>query len=97
MTTSRPHDSPPIVHPTPWRVHRDGTHPVVANISEEPLEFARAIIRVGDRVTTERWGIVLPGDENEVCLCGLDTSDLCVTLSFRRAGVDEELLWQFVL
>ncbi|WP_156762003.1 hypothetical protein [Microbacterium karelineae] len=83
--------------PTPWRTRRDGAHPVVTNISGEPLEYARAIIRAGDRVTTERWGVVLPDDANEICLCGLDPSDLCVTLSWRRAGVDEELLWQFVL
>lgn len=97
MTTTSALDADSAALPTPWHASREWPHPVVTNASDEPLEFARAIIRVGDRVTTERWGIVLPDDENEICLCGLDTSDLCVTLSWRRAGIDEELLWQFVL
>ncbi|HLS93494.1 MAG TPA: hypothetical protein VK015_08280 [Microbacterium sp.] len=92
-TNSRPL---PSARATPWAVHPDPPHSVVVNASDEPLEYARAIIRAGDVVTTERWGLVLPGDENDLCLCGLDPADLCVTISWRRAGVDEELLWQFV-
>lgn len=85
-------------HPltTPWSVRRQFPHPIVLNTSVEPLEYARALIRAGDHITTEHWGTVLPADENEICLCDIDTADLAVTLSWRRAGVDEELLWQFV-
>ena len=85
-------------HRSPWRVSRAAPHPVVQNASPEPLVLARAMIRVGDRVDTEQWGTVLPGDENEICLCGVDTSDACVTVSWRRSGrTAEELLWQFVM
>ncbi|GGD36745.1 hypothetical protein GCM10010915_16750 [Microbacterium faecale] len=82
---------------SPWLVHRSAPHPVIRNASAEPLSYARALIRVGDDVITERWGTVLPGDEGEICLCGLDPADVCVTVSWRPAGTDEELLWQFVL
>ena len=82
---------------SPWRVRRSFPHPVVTNASDEPLALARAIIREGDRIHTERWGLILPHEQNEICLCGLDTSDLCVTLSWRPAGTEgRELLWQFV-
>ena len=87
----------PLARISPWTVSRSPPHPSVRNSSPDPLCYARALIRVGDDVTTEHWGTVLPGDEQELCLCGLDTSDLCVTLTWRRAGCDEELLWQFVL
>jgi len=89
-------DASPVV-PSPWRVRRSFPHPVVTNIADRPLALARAIIRVGDDVYAERWGLVLPNDQNEVCLCGLDTDDLCVTISWREAGAEgRELLWQFV-
>lgn len=87
----------PLARVTPWSVRRAPPHPVARNTSPEPLCYARALIRVGDDVTTEYWGTVLPGDEQEICLCGLDAADLCITLTWRRAGTDEELLWQFVL
>lgn len=82
--------------PTPWLVQRELPHPVVVNTSVEPLEYARALIRTGDRVMTEHWGTILPGDENEICLCDTDVADMAITLSWRRVGIDEELLWQFV-
>jgi hypothetical protein len=73
-------DDSPVV-PSPWRVRRSFPHPVVTNASDEPLALARALIRVGDEVHIEQWGLILPHDQNEICLCGLETSDL---------------LWQFV-
>lgn len=83
--------------PSPWRVRRSFPHPIVTNVSEHPLALARAIIRVGDRVHTEQWGLVLPQDQNEICLCGLTTHDMCITLSWRATGAEgRELLWQFV-
>ncbi|WP_188699564.1 hypothetical protein [Microbacterium nanhaiense] len=89
-------DALPLI-PSPWRVRRSFPHPVITNVSDHPLALARAIIRVGDDVHTERWGLVLPGDQNEVCLCGLETHDMCVTISWRPSGAEgRELLWQFV-
>ena len=89
-------DVSPVV-PAPWRVRRTFPHPTVTNVSDAPLALARAIIRVGNDVHTERWGLVLPHEQNEICLCGLDTADLCVTLSWRATGAEgRELLWQFV-
>jgi len=83
--------------PAPWRVRRSFPHPVVTNASDAPLALARAMIRVGDDVHLEQWGLMLPHDQNEICLCGLETGDLCVTLSWRSAGAEgRELLWQFV-
>lgn len=83
--------------PSPWRVRRSFPHPVVTNVSDAPLALARAMIREGDEVHLEQWGLVLPGDQNEICLCGLETGDLCVTLSWRSTGAEgRELLWQFV-
>lgn len=83
--------------PSPWRVRRSFPHPVVTNVSDAPLALARAMIRERDEVHLEQWGLVLPGDQNEICLCGLETGDLCVTLSWRSTGAEgRELLWQFV-
>jgi len=70
---------------------------VVVNASDEPLALARAFIRAGTKTQTEQWGLVLPGDQNEICLCDVPTGDLCVTVSWRPTGAEgRELLWQFV-
>ena len=77
-------------------MQRDLPHPIVANASVEPLEYGCALIRAGDPGDDRHGGTILPGDENEICLCDIDVADMAITLSWRRAGVDEELLWQFV-
>ncbi|WP_221585220.1 hypothetical protein [Microbacterium sp. G2-8] len=100
ITAVTPPSTPPspLPYAVPWAVRRDGTHPVVTNASHEPLEYARALFSDGSaRVGSETWGLVLPEEEQELCLCGLDESDTVVTLSWFRTADDREYLWQFVL
>ncbi|MBP2437798.1 hypothetical protein [Microbacterium amylolyticum] len=94
MTPSASRHSSPV----PWAVERAGAHPIVTNASDEPLEYVKALVFDGnERLHAESWGLVLPGDHSELCLCGIEPSDASVALIWFRAGDNQELLWRFVL
>jgi hypothetical protein len=83
----------------PWRVDREhGTHPLVTNSSDAPLEVVRAFIDVGHRVReTQQWGRVAVDETVELCLCDHDPSEAIVTLAWFRPRDGVEYLWRFVL
>ncbi|WP_051172651.1 hypothetical protein [Microbacterium indicum] len=90
--------APPLAYAVPWHVTRDGPHPLVTNASAEPLEHVRALLTdATPRVAHEPWGLVLPGEEVEICLCDFEEASAAVVLSWFRTAGDEEYLWRFVL
>lgn len=90
---------PPTAYAVPWRIERaHGTHPLVTNVSDAPLDFVRVFID-GDHVTvdTQLWGQMIPGEAAELCLCDLDQADIVVTLAWFRPATGLEYVWRFVL
>lgn len=81
----------------PWHVDRsDPAHPRVLNASREPADFVRAFVH--DDVappSSEHWGLVLPDETCELCLCERALASTLVTLAWFRPGEDDEYLWRF--
>ncbi|MGW9112382.1 hypothetical protein [Microbacterium sp. NPDC055683] len=83
----------------PWDVDRaDPDHPRVRNAAKEPADLVRVFVH--DETTPpsiEHWGLVLPGEVCELCLCDRDLSRTIVSVAWFRADDGEEYLWRFVL
>jgi hypothetical protein len=92
---------PPSVsaYRVPWRILRDErAHPIVVNISTEPVDFVRAVRDdplAG--ISTELWGQVLPAEHVELCLCDAELDDVVVTIAWFRQSDGLEYLWRFVV
>lgn len=97
MLTLLPTARPPLAYRVPWRVNRtDIAHPRVANRSFEPASGVRAFVHDdGSPPGSEHWGLVMPGDVHELCLCDRDLGSAIVTVAWFRLGDDEEYLWRF--
>nr|WP_274638118.1 hypothetical protein [Microbacterium bovistercoris] len=83
--------------PVPWMVDRlYDTHPVVTNVSAEPLDFVRVLITGGRRAPgMTHWGQMLPGESAELCLCEHELDRTLVTLTWFQPGGGDELIWHF--
>ncbi|NHI17279.1 hypothetical protein [Microbacterium excoecariae] len=90
--------SPHPVYAVPWTVVRDGAHPVLRNSSDEPLAYVRTVLAnpAAGPPVGEPWGLVLPGDEIDLCLCDLDADNVTVSVAWQPLGTEAELVWQFV-
>lgn len=89
---------PPPAYAVPWRVDRIyGSHPLVTNVSDEPLDFVRVFVRAGNDAVTSHWGQLVPGETAELCLCDVDTDDTIVTLAWFRPATGVEYVWRFVV
>lgn len=99
MTTPRTAPlAPPPPRPLPWSVDRSAAHAVVANASPGPLETVVAHISDGrSPAESEPWGLMLPGEASEMCLCAFNPGSVSVTLSWRWPGDEREFVWRFVL
>ncbi|MFT4235269.1 MAG: hypothetical protein QM607_09765 [Microbacterium sp.] len=87
----------PPAYPVPWRIDRaDPAHPLVSLTGREPCDFVRVFVADEVRpVSTENWGLVLPDEVCELCLCDRDLTRVLVSLSWYRPGEDREYLWRF--
>lgn len=88
---------PTPAYPVPWRVERvDPLHPIVRHGGEEAADAVRVFIcDAAGPIRTERWGLILPGEALELCLCEADPASVLTSLAWFRAGSDEEYLWRF--
>ncbi|WOF21716.1 hypothetical protein N8K70_09970 [Microbacterium betulae] len=89
----------PPAYRVPWHVDRsDAPHPRVSNIASEPVDVVRAFIMDDTSPPmSERWGLVLPGEVCELCLCDRELASVIVSLAWFRPGEDAEYLWRFSL
>ena len=90
---------PPRAYRVPWHVDRsDARHPRVANMAPEPADLVRAFIMDdASPPASEHWGLVLPSEVCELCLCDRDLASAIVSLAWFRPGDDAEYLWRFSL
>lgn len=72
LNTPEPIDSPHDDYLGPWNLHRcDPRHPVIANISAQPVQFVRATYRSPiDRLDRlQMLGTIEPNIEFNLCFC----------------------------